>query len=78
LPVDWTWEVIDEFVYQFQEFSQFSAKMKDLSISDIALLKEHKVWNVVPTLKYLQRLVLKSEVKQTLENEKAYALALSF
>ncbi len=72
LPVDWTWEVIDEFVYQFQEFSQFSSKMKDLSISDITLLKENKVWNVVSTLKYLQRFVQKSEVKQTLENEKLY------
>jgi translation initiation factor 3 subunit L len=46
LPVDWTWEIIDEFVYQFQEFSQFSAKTKDLSISDITLLKDNKVWNL--------------------------------
>jgi hypothetical protein len=46
--------VIDEFVYQFQEFALFTAKSKDLSVQDIALLKEHKVWNVVATLKYLQ------------------------
>lgn len=70
LPIDWSWEIIDEFVYQFQEFSQFSSKTKDLSIADITLLKGNSVWNVVQTLKYLQRIVQKSEVKQTLENEK--------
>jgi len=33
-------------------------------------LKTNKVWNAVQTLKYLLRIVQKSEVKQTLENEK--------
>lgn len=46
LPHQWLWEIIDEFVYQFQSFALFrcslhkkSGKLKYTHSKDVALLK---------------------------------------
>jgi translation initiation factor 3 subunit L len=39
LPNRWLWDMVDEFVYQFQRFCQYRAKLQDKSEEEINLLK---------------------------------------
>ncbi|CAH8272361.1 unnamed protein product [Arabidopsis lyrata] len=41
LPNQWLWDMVDEFVYQFQSFCQFRAKLKNKTEQEIALLRQH-------------------------------------
>lgn len=41
LPNQWLWDMVDEFVYQFQSFCQFRAKMKNKTEQEIATLKQY-------------------------------------
>ncbi|XP_047306769.1 eukaryotic translation initiation factor 3 subunit L [Impatiens glandulifera] len=71
LPNQWLWDMVDEFVYQFQSFCQYRAKMKSKTEQEITLLKQHdQAWNVYGVLNYLQALVEKSSIIQILEQEK--------
>ena len=71
LPVQWIWDIVDEFVYQYQEYCQFQSKIKDRTQEETAQMKLNpKVWNVVGVIKYLVRLISKSDIKNTLEREK--------
>lgn len=40
LPNQWLWDMVDEFVYQFQSFCQYRAKMKSKTEQEIALLTQ--------------------------------------
>lgn len=71
LPTQWLWDICDEFIYQFQEFSQFRSKINDRSQDEVEAFQKHSdSWNTVAVFKYLHRLVEKSEIKKTLECEK--------
>ncbi|KAF8090999.1 hypothetical protein N665_0458s0004 [Sinapis alba] len=71
LPNQWLWDMVDEFVYQFQSFCQYRAKMKNKTEQEIALLKQNdKAWNVYGVLNFLQALVEKSTIIHILEQEK--------
>lgn len=51
LPNQWLWDMVDEFVYQFQSFCQYRAKMKNKTEQEIALLKQHeKVYSLCAML----------------------------
>lgn len=68
LPNQWLWEIIDEFIYQFQSFSQFRSKLGKKSESEIEMLKESpKIWNVHSVLNVLHCLVDKSNINRQLE-----------
>jgi hypothetical protein len=41
LPIQWVWDIIDEFIYQFQEFCQYRSKLKNKSPDEIAKLKSN-------------------------------------
>lgn len=41
LPNQWLWDMVDEFVYQFQSFCQYRAKMKSKTEQEIALLQQY-------------------------------------
>ena len=41
LPNQWLWEIIDEFIYQFQAFSQFRSKLSKKTDDEIDNLKSH-------------------------------------
>ena len=41
LPNQWLWDMVDEFVYQFQSFCQYRAKMKNKTENEIALLRQY-------------------------------------
>ncbi len=42
LPISWLWDMVDEFIYQFQSFHTYRNKKSALPASDIPLLKEHE------------------------------------
>ena len=68
LPNQWLWEIIDEFIYQFQAFSQFRSKLSKKSDEEIETLKSNpKVWNVHSVLNVLHSLVDKSNINKQLE-----------
>jgi translation initiation factor 3 subunit L len=71
LPNLWLWEMVDEFIYQFQSFCQYRGKLSVKTKEELALLKDcDQVWNVVGVLNYLQALVDKSEICGVLEAER--------
>ncbi|KAI3922258.1 hypothetical protein MKX01_005947 [Papaver californicum] len=71
LPRQWLWDMVDEFVNQFQSFCQYRAKMKNKTEQEIALHKQFdQAWNVNGVLNFLQALVEKSKIIQILEQEK--------
>lgn len=68
LPDLWLWELVDEFVYQFQSFAQYRARLQKKSQTELETLNAHnKVWNVLCVLNVLHSLVDKSNIKQQLE-----------
>ena len=40
LPNQWLWDMLDEFIYQFQSFCQFRAKVKSRTDEELAVLKQ--------------------------------------
>ncbi|CAM6078637.1 unnamed protein product [Sphagnum tenellum] len=71
LPNQWLWDMVDEFIYQFQSFCQYRAKLKQRTDHELALLKQvDEVWNVIGVMNYLQALIEKSMILQILDEEK--------
>lgn len=71
LPNQWLWDMIDEFIYQYQSFCQYRSKLKTKSQEDLTILKNNpQVWNTISVINYLQSLVNKSKIIQFLEKEK--------
>jgi len=67
LTNQWLWEIIDEFVYQFQSFSQFRRSPK-LNAEESAYLKDHNyIWSVLSVLNVLYSLIDKSNINQQLK-----------
>ena len=73
LPNQWLWDMIDEFIYQFQVFCQYRSRVKNKTEEEVAKLREAPAdtWSVHKVLHYLQALVDKSEIKPHLRGEKA-------
>ncbi|KAJ1529532.1 hypothetical protein ONE63_006305 [Megalurothrips usitatus] len=68
LPDQWLWELVDEFVYQFQSYSQYRARLNKISEEDLIVVNQNnKVWNVLCVLNVLHSLVDKSNIKKQLE-----------
>ena len=63
LPNGWLWDMVDEFVYQFQSWAQFRGKAAARGGDDLAALKQcERVWNVLSVLNYLRFLADKSGI----------------
>jgi len=72
LPNQWLWDIIDEFIYQYQAFCQYRTKLKNKPVEELNLLKNNpQLWNVNTVINYLQALVTKSNIVQILEREKS-------
>eukprot|EP00899_Mesostigma_viride_P013763 jgi/Mesvir1/22388/Mv17879-RA.1 len=72
LPNQWLFDMIDEFIYQFQSFSQYRSKLKTKTDEELALLKNcSQVWNVLGVLNFLQALVDKADIVLILNKERA-------
>ncbi len=42
LPNQWLWDIIDEFIYQFQSFCHYRSKVKKLTEAEIVQLKKRE------------------------------------
>lgn len=75
LPVQWLWDIIDEFIYQFQSFCQYRAKLvkkgqnapPNIQEEIAQIKKSHDIWNVHSVLNVLHALVAKSNINKQLE-----------
>lgn len=64
LPDIWLWELVDEFVYQFQNFAQFRARIiENKQENDVTT----STWNILCILNVLHSLVDLSHIKVQLE-----------
>merc|ERR1719453_1483301 len=65
LPAQWVWDMLDEFIYQFQTFTSNRNKaVKAQTVEAIAYLKENpEMWSTVTVYSLLHRLVEASKVR---------------
>lgn len=66
LPVQWLWDIIDEFIYQFQSYSQWRNKVANKSENEIQLLQDGGVWSAYNVLNVLYSLIQKSNITEQL------------
>ncbi|PVU89497.1 hypothetical protein BB561_005318 [Smittium simulii] len=67
LPNQWLWDIIDEFIYQFQTFCAFRNNFSKKSAQDLELLKNSPaVWDTISVLNVLYSLVSKSCITKQL------------
>eukprot|EP01116_Phalansterium_solitarium_P004945 TRINITY_DN16187_c0_g1_i1.p1 TRINITY_DN16187_c0_g1~~TRINITY_DN16187_c0_g1_i1.p1 ORF type:complete len:532 (-),score=91.29 TRINITY_DN16187_c0_g1_i1:120-1715(-) len=72
LPNQWIWDMVDEFIYQFQSFCQYRSKLSNKSQEELVVLRNNpQVWNTVNVLNILNSLVAKSNISRVLEREKS-------
>lgn len=63
LPPSWLWDMVDEFIYQFETWCQYRARLTSKSTEEIAYLRENDyIWNVQTVLSLLHYLVHKSNI----------------
>lgn len=62
LPNQWLWDIIDEFIYQFQKFSASRNKSKRKPEDDAFLRLNPTTWGIHSVLKILFQLVEKSNI----------------
>jgi len=69
LPNQWMWDIIDEFIYQFQSFCQYRAKVMTKNEDELLTLREQAkmVWNVHSVLNVLYCLVETSRINEQME-----------
>ena len=68
LPHQWLWEIIDEFVYQFQSFALFRCSLHKKSADELDFIRQNPtLWNIHSVLNVLYSLVDKSNINQQLE-----------
>ena len=68
LPDQWLWDIIEEFIYQFQSFCTFRTKLAKRNDDEINNLRLNiKIWNVHAVLNVMHSLVDKSRIVEQLE-----------
>jgi len=68
LPNKWIWDIIDEFIYQFESFSQYRAKLANKTDAEMTELETNpRLWNVHIVLNVLHSLIDKSNINEQLE-----------
>ncbi|WFD29992.1 hypothetical protein MSPP1_001005 [Malassezia sp. CBS 17886] len=66
LPVQWLWDITDEFIYQFQSYSQWRNKVTNKNEAELQLLQDGGVWSSYSVLNVLYSLIQKSKVTEQL------------
>jgi hypothetical protein len=63
LPASWLWDLIDEFLYQFEDYHQYRARSQDgHTLEELETENMNSMWNVRTTLEILSTLVEKSGI----------------
>ncbi|THH07000.1 hypothetical protein EW145_g3687 [Phellinidium pouzarii] len=65
LPDQWLWDILDEFIYQFQSFSVWRSKVKNKSEEELLLLADgSQIWSCYSVLNVLYSLIQKSKINE--------------
>ncbi|PFH51645.1 hypothetical protein AMATHDRAFT_142043 [Amanita thiersii Skay4041] len=65
LPEQWLWDIIDEFIYQFQVFCTWRSKVKPKTEDELVMLSEGgPVWSSYSVLNVLYSLIQKSRINE--------------
>ncbi|TFK24101.1 eukaryotic translation initiation factor 3 subunit 6 [Coprinopsis marcescibilis] len=65
LPEQWLWDIIDEFIYQYQVFCTWRSKTKAKTDDELAMLAESgPVWSSYSVLNVLYSLMQKSRINE--------------
>ncbi|KAG5642259.1 hypothetical protein DXG03_003336 [Asterophora parasitica] len=65
LPEQWLWDIIDEFIYQFQVFCTWRSKVKSKTEDELIMLSEGgPVWSSYSVLNVLYSLIQKSRINE--------------
>ncbi|TDL20576.1 hypothetical protein BD410DRAFT_750769 [Rickenella mellea] len=65
LPDQWLWDIIDEFIYQFQSFCVWRSKVKNKSEEELLMLADGgQVWSCYSVLNVLYSLIQKSKINE--------------
>ncbi|CCH44385.1 hypothetical protein BN7_3948 [Wickerhamomyces ciferrii] len=75
LPNKWLWEIVDEFIYQFNQFSVYRSKLflnkKSSDEVELAYVQEHnEVWSAYSVLNALYSLIGRSKIVEQLKDSK--------
>nr|ODO01217.1 eukaryotic translation initiation factor 3 subunit L [Cryptococcus depauperatus CBS 7855] len=71
LPIQWLWDMLDEFVYQFTSFSHWRSNPKSKSEEELEMLADSPhIWSSYSVLNVLYSLVQKSQINEQLKAEK--------
>ena len=71
LPTVWLWDMLDEFVFQFQSFCQFRGKAKNRAAEERQVLKANQgVWDIAVVIRYLNMLTEKADIVRFLHLHK--------
>mmetsp|Transcript_16343 Transcript_16343/g.26627 ORF Transcript_16343/g.26627 Transcript_16343/m.26627 type:complete len:520 (+) Transcript_16343:179-1738(+) len=71
LPSEWVNDMVDEFLYQFQDFCRYKHDLQNLSEEERTLLEENSnVWQTETVLGYLISFVERSNITTTLQAKK--------
>ncbi|OCH90225.1 eukaryotic translation initiation factor 3 subunit 6 [Obba rivulosa] len=63
LPEQWLWDIIDEFIYQYQSFCVWRSKVKNKTEDELVMLAEgSQVWSSYSVLNVLYSLIQKSRI----------------
>lgn len=66
LPAQWLWDIVDEFIYQFQSYSQWRNKVSNKTEDELQLLQDGGVWSSYSVLNVLYSLIQKSRITEQL------------
>ncbi|PCH38957.1 hypothetical protein WOLCODRAFT_110356 [Wolfiporia cocos MD-104 SS10] len=67
LPEQWLWDIIDEFIYQYQSFCVWRSKVKSKTDEELILLADaNQVWSSYSVLNVLYSLIQKSKINEHL------------
>jgi translation initiation factor 3 subunit L len=65
LPEQWLWDIVDEFIYQFQSFYVWRAKVKTKTEEELVMLADgSQVWSAYSVLNVLYSLIQKSKINE--------------
>ncbi|KAF8317673.1 eukaryotic translation initiation factor 3 subunit 6 [Clavulina sp. PMI_390] len=72
LPEQWLWDIVDEFIYQYQNFCAWRSKAKQRTEEDVTLLAEggSQIWSTYSVLNVLYSLIQKSKINEQLNAAK--------
>ncbi|KAF9519386.1 hypothetical protein BS47DRAFT_1288400 [Hydnum rufescens UP504] len=67
LPEQWLWDIIDEFIYQYQSFCIWRSKVKSKTEEELNMLADGaQIWSTYSVLNVLYSLIQKSKINESL------------